>query len=309
MRTSKFRPSYLELGASGVRERAGAARKLLSPCRLCPRECGVDRLGGEKGFCRTLENAYVSSRNIHQGEEPPISGKRGSGTIFFTNCNLRCIFCQNYPISQMGVGSEVDHRELADMMLNLQNRGAHNINFVTPTHVSAAIIAALAYAISDGLTIPLVWNSSGYDAIETIRLFDGIVDIYMPDMKYAEDAPALKYSNAPHYVKTNQAAIREMHRQVGVFRMDEDGVGERGLLIRHLVLPESAAGSADVLRFIAEELSPDTYVSLMSQYFPANRMIEFPEMNRAITGAEYRVAEEALHRLGLESGYVQNYEL
>jgi len=300
-----FRPSYLELGAVSVRERAELAREMLSPCRMCPRECGADRLGGEAGFCKTLENAVVSSRNIHHGEEPPISGHRGSGAIFFSNCNLRCVFCQNYPISQMGVGSEVEHKELADMMITLQERGAHNINFVTPTHVTAAIIAALEHAIEGGLKIPLVWNSGGYDSVETLRLLDGIVDIYMPDIKYADDAPALKYSNAPNYVNINKLALMEMRRQVGALRMDVDGVAERGLLIRHLVLPGGMAGSEEALRFIAEQLSPDTYVSLMSQYFPANRAREFPEMNRAITRAEYTNAEEALYRLGLESGYIQ----
>lgn len=305
MTEAEFLPAYLKLGTAEIKSRAEKARKLLSPCSLCPRHCGVDRLKGEKGFCKTGIDAPVSSRNLHHGEEPPISGYRGSGTIFFSNCNLKCVFCQNYPISQMGVGGDVSARELGDIMLTLQRRGAHNINFVTPSHVVHAIISALVYAIEGGLRIPLVYNSSGYDSLEELELLDGIIDIYMPDMKYSDDEVAKKYSNAPNYVEVNRKAIKEMHRQVGTLVMDEEGIALRGLLIRHLVLPEGLAGTEDVLAFIANEISKDTYISLMSQYFPTNKAFQYPEISRMVNRSEYRKAVDMLHRFGLENGYIQ----
>lgn len=305
MDDSEFKPAYLELGVKSVRQRALMARELMSPCRLCPRECSVDRLGGEKGFCKTGVDPIVSSRGLHPGEEPPISGYNGSGTIFFSNCNLSCIFCQNYPISQLGVGSEIKSRQLASSMITLQERGAHNINFVTPSHVVGSILEALAIAMEEGLALPLLYNSSGYDSMDELKLLDGVVDIYLPDMKYSSDEYAAKYSSAINYVEVNRAAIKEMHRQVGVLQMDDRGIAGRGLLIRHLMLPDGKSGTEDVLKFIAEEISTDTYVSLMSQFFPANRAGDSPEMGRYVSKAEYEEATEILHKYGLESGYVQ----
>jgi len=278
---------------------------LLSPCKLCPRNCGVDRPGGELGFCKTGVKAAVSSRNLHNGEEPPISGYNGSGTIFFSRCNLRCVFCQNYPISQMNVGDPADSSELAGMMLHLEKRGAHNINFVTPSHVVAAILDALVIALEQGLKIPLVYNSSGYDSLEELRLLDGVIDIYMPDAKYSDNQGAKRLSGADNYVEVNRVALKEMHRQVGVLELDGEGVARRGLLIRHLVLPEDYAGTEDIMRFIAEELSPDTYISLMSQYFPANKSASYPDVDRPVSREEYRRALRAMEKYGLHQGFIQ----
>jgi len=325
MKAEDQTPSYLRLSDIDLSLRIRQAREMLSPCRVCPRECGVDRLSGEKGFCETGAVAEVSSYNEHHGEEPPLSGFRGSGTIFFAHCNLRCVFCQNYPISHLGHGSPVEPAGLAVMMLELQRRGCHNINFVTPTHVAPQILEALLLAIKGGLKLPLVWNSGGYDSVETLKLFDGIVDIYLPDMKYDDDANAEKYSGVPKgrgdrtsassveppvaptkgYQKVNRAAIREMHRQVGDLVMDEAGIAIRGLIVRHLVLPGELAGSEGVLRFLAEDISLGTAVSLMAQYFPANRAHEFPELARGLAAKDYRDAAEAMERLGLENGWKQ----
>ena len=300
-----YLPAYARLGLKGLKDRARQAQELLSPCQLCPRKCGVDRPGGGRGFCKTGLEAIVSSRNLHQGEEPPISGYKGSGTIFFSHCNLRCVFCQNYPISQLGIGEPVDSKGLADMMLYLQNSNAQNINFVTPSHVVAAILDALVIALEKGLRIPLVYNSSGYDSLEELQLLDGVVDIYMPDAKYSDNKAAKRLSGADDYVEVNRAALKEMHRQVGVLEMDEEGVARRGLLIRHLVLPQDFAGTEEVMRFIAEELSPETYISLMSQYFPANKTASYPDVDRAINREEYRKALRAMERHNMHHGFIQ----
>jgi len=300
-----FKPAYAHLGEKALRERARRARGLLSPCRLCPRECGVDRLNGELGFCKTPVNPMVSSRNLHFGEEPPISGHGGSGTIFFSRCNMRCVFCQNYPISQLGAGEASTPGELADMMLYLQNKGAHNINFVTPSHVVHAILEALSEAYKKGLNIPLVYNSGGYDSMAELELLDGVVDIYMPDAKYADNKTARRLSGVENYVEVNRAALKEMHRQVGVLKTDGDGVAYKGLLIRHLVLPEGLAGSDQVMEFIAEEVSPNTYISLLSQYFPANKAAAYPEIDRPVTRQEYHRALKAMERFNLNHGFIQ----
>lgn len=300
-----FKPAYAQLGEKALRERARRARGLLSPCRLCPRECGVDRINGELGFCKTTVNPIISSRHLHFGEEPAISGHGGSGTIFFSRCNMRCVFCQNYPISQLGAGETSTVSDLADMMLYLQNKGAHNINFVTPSHVVHAILGALAEAYKKGLNIPLVYNSGGYDSIAELELLDSVVDIYMPDAKYSDNKVAKRLSNVDNYVEVNRAALKEMHRQVGVLQMDEEGVAYKGLLIRHLVLPEGLAGSEQVIKFIAEEISPDTYVSLLSQYFPANKAAAWPELDRPITKQEYRKVLTAMENYNLTSGFIQ----
>jgi len=250
-----------------LKKRVEYALPLLSPCRVCPRACAADRLRDEKGECRTGRLTRVSSFDLHFGEEPPISGFRGSGAIFFSGCSLRCVFCQNFPISQLAEGRETGPEELARMMLRLQEAGAHNINLVTPTHVVPQVLEALIIADEGGLRIPLVYNSSGYDSVETLRLLDGIVDIYMPDAKYGDDDNALRLSGVEHYVETNQEALFEMFRQTGPFQTDADGIAARGVLIRHLVLPGGAAGSNGVLEFIRDRL-PGAALALMSQYHP-----------------------------------------
>ncbi|MBM3335453.1 radical SAM protein, partial [Candidatus Sumerlaeota bacterium] len=230
----------------------------------------------------------VASHNRHDGEEPPISGTRGSGTIFLSHCTMRCVFCQNFPISQKGVGRQVGAVGLAEMMLDLQRRGCHNVNFVTPTHFVHEILAALVLAVEGGFGLPLLWNTSGYESVETLKLLDGIVDIYLPDIKYADNKMAAKYSSAINYVEANRAALREMWRQVGPLVLDDDGIAQRGMIVRHLVLPRGIAGTPDCLDFLAREVSPRVHLSLMSQYFPANRAEEFPEINSQVTRREYK---------------------
>ncbi|MCX5781558.1 MAG: radical SAM protein [Elusimicrobia bacterium] len=278
---------------------------LLNPCRLCPQNCGVNRLKGEKGKCRTGNEFYISSFNVHHGEEPPISGYSGSGTIFFANCNLSCVFCQNYPISQFGHGKKSNIPELVKIMLELQNQGVHNINFVTPTHVVPWICEALLEAKSKGLKIPVVYNCGGYESIETLKLLDGVIDIYMPDAKYSIDEKAFKYSNAKNYWGINKIAIEEMFRQVGNLVIDKLGIAKKGLLIRHLVLPNDITGSKKVLNFISKNISPKTYLSLMSQYHPAHNAIKFPELNRSVSKEEYKPIVEYAHKLGLDNGWIQ----
>jgi len=288
-----------------IRARLKDAFYLLESCRVCPRRCGVNRLKGQTGICGIGFLPSVSSDNLHFGEEPPISGKRGSGTIFLTGCSLGCSFCQNYPISRLGHGKPVDFPKLAGMMLRLQALGAHNINFVTPTHVGPQILAALSIAFRKGLRIPLVYNCGGYESVDMLKLFDGIVDIYLPDMKYADPKMASTYSHASDYPDVNRAAILEMHRQVGSLRLDEAGNAVRGLIIRHLVLPNAVAGTESVLQFIAERVSPETAVSLMRQYFPAHQAPGLPTVNRKITPREYARAKALLERFGLVNGWLQ----
>jgi len=302
-------PSYLRLLESGELERrAEEALARLSSCRLCPRRCEVDRLAGERGYCRAGRQAVVASWNVHPWEEPPISGRRGSGTIFFSGCSGRCRFCQNYPISQLGVGRPVDEDELADMMLELQDRGCHNLNLVTPTHFVPQILNALVRAARQGLALPLVYNSSGYEEVETLRLLDGVVDIYLPDAKYADDQAAREFSGFLHYVEANRAALKEMYRQVGELQVDEEGTAIRGLIIRHLVLPGGVAGTPQVLSWIARELSPTVHVSLLSQYFPAHRALGHPLLGRKLTWEEYDAAIAAFEAAGLENGWLQELE-
>ncbi len=296
----------VEKKISLLKERVENAFSLLEKCSVCPRNCGVNRLEGEKGVCRVGKELLISTASLHFGEEPPVSGWQGSGTIFFSSCNLKCIFCQNYSISHQGHGYIVSLEELADAMLSLQKKGAHNINLVTPTHFAPQIMAALLQAYKKGLAIPIVYNCGGYESLEMLKLWDGIVDVYMPDMKYGNGENARKYSSAPDYPQINQEGVLEMHRQVGDLRMDSRGIAQRGLLIRHLVLPNNIAGSETVLRFLAEKVSCRTYISLMSQYFPQYRAGEFPELNRRITRAEYARAKEIMEKLGLTSGWNQN---
>jgi len=303
-RESEWEPAYLELHRQGeLKRRVEAAYERLRACSLCPRECGVDRLESAKGAgCRTGVRALVSSFTPHFGEESPLVGKGGSGTIFFANCNLRCDFCQNYDISQLGQGREVEPEELARMMLWLQERGCHNINLVSPTHVVPQALAGLLIAAEAGLRLPVVYNTGGYDARPTLELLDGVVDIYMPDMKYVDADVAWNLSHVQDYPRHNQKAVREMHRQVGDLVLDQRGVARRGLLVRHLVLPAGLAGTAGVVRFLAEEISRDTYLNVMDQYRPCYRAAELPSLGRRLTGQEYQEAvqlalDAGLHRL------------
>ncbi len=263
-----FTPSYLKLHRNGIlKERAEQIEEILEDCTLCPNECHVNRINGEYGICRSGILPVVSSFSPHFGEEPVLTGRGGSGTIFFTNCNLTCIFCQNYDISQLGSGLEVSYRELARMMLFLQGRGCHNINFVTPTHMVYAILKALPTAIERGLNVPLVYNSGGYDSVKTLRLLDGIFDIYMPDMKYADEKTAFELSGIHNYPDTAMMAIREMYLQAGDLETDNSNIAVRGLIIRHLVLPQNTAGTDRIINFVAG-LSGNTYFNLMDQYRP-----------------------------------------
>ena len=259
----------------------------------------MDRTSGEKGICGTLDKPFVSSYGPHFGEEPPLVGIRGSGTIFFTNCNLKCVFCQNYDISHIGEGSEISHEELANIMVGLQQMGCHNINLVTPTHQVPMIMRAVMIAKEKGLGLPIVYNTGGYDSLETLRALDGIVDIYMPDFKYSDAEAAKKYSKAPDYPKAARAALREMHRQVGDLVLDEKGIALRGMIVRHLVLPEGLAGTEEAMRFLAEELSRDTYVNIMDQYRPCYKAHEYPALSRRINKLEYEDAVRLARKAGL----------
>jgi putative pyruvate formate lyase activating enzyme len=294
-------PSYLSLLPSGeLQQRVEAAYARLAACDICPRHCGADRLAGELGECHIGELARVSSYGPHHGEEDVLRGWRGSGTIFFTRCNLHCLFCQNADISQTDDGDLLTPAELAAIMLRLQAAGCHNINLVSPSHVVPQILAAVLLAAQAGLRLPLVCNTGGYDNLATLALLDGVVDIYMPDMKYADPAAGLRYSLAPDYPRINQAAVKEMHRQVGDLQVDAQGLAVRGLLVRHLVLPNQLAGTQEIARFLAEEISPATYLNVMAQYRPAWRAGCFPELSRPITRDEYRAAVQAALDAGLQ---------
>ena len=282
-----------------MRDRAQKARAILEECRLCPRACGVNRLSRESGQCQVTDKVMVSSYGPHMGEEAPLVGRNGSGTIFFSYCNLHCIFCQNYTISQLGEGSPVDSETLADMMLSLQARGCHNINLVSPSHVVPYILEALEIAAEKGLKLPLVYNTGGYDALETLKLLDGIVDIYMPDMKYADSKTAERLSGIKGYPRINRAAVSEMHRQVGDLEIDDNGIARRGLLVRHLVLPEGLAGTKEVVRFLADEISTNTYLNIMSQYRPCHKAFDVPTLNRPLKDKEFNETIELAHRQGL----------
>jgi putative pyruvate formate lyase activating enzyme len=295
-------PAYLELHQTGeLVRRAKAAERLLEGCRVCPRECLVQRLQGETGVCGVADQAMISSYGPHYGEERPLVGFGGSGTIFLAHCNLCCVFCQNFEISQQDDGRIVSTPELAGMVLDLQGMGCHNINFVTPTHQVPQILRALSIAVDGGLHVPLVYNCGGYESLETLRLLDGIFDIYMPDFKYADADVAKRYSKVENYPEITKLAFREMHRQVGDLTMDARRIARRGLLVRHLVLPNGLAGTDEVVRFLAG-LSKDTYVNILDQYRPCYRAHEYPPLARRPTRAELdealRLARDAgLHRL------------
>ncbi|MGD2079773.1 MAG: radical SAM protein [Nitrospirota bacterium] len=297
---NSFTPAYLVLGEEELLQKAARAEEIIRHCALCPRRCGVDRTAGEKGFCRILDRPVVSSHGPHFGEEAPLVGRSGSGTIFFTGCNLGCIFCQNWTISHALQGSEVSTGRLAGYMLELQGLGCHNVNLVTPTHQVPMILRALVEARREGLRLPLVYNCGGYEQLETIKLLDGVVDIYMPDFKYSDPGPARKYSQAKDYPEVAKAAIREMHRQVGDLAMDDDGIALRGLLLRHLVLPGGLAGTGEVVRFVARELSKDTYINIMGQYHPCYEAFNYPPLDRDIMAGEFEEAVAMAREAGLK---------
>lgn len=301
----QFRPAYLALYESGeLQRRVKQGIASLESCQVCPRDCKVNRLEDKTAVCKTGRLAQVASYFAHFGEEDCLRGHKGSGTIFFSMCNLRCVFCQNYDISQASKGKEVSPERLAEMMLELQDEGCHNINFVTPEHVVPQMLEAIPHAVEGGLRLPIVYNTSAYDSLSSLALLDGVVDVYMPDFKFWDSKIALMYVKAKDYADSARAAIKEMHRQVGDLETDERGLAKRGLMIRHLVMPDGLAQTRDIMRFIATEISADTYVNIMAQYYPAGKVDSenYSQINRNITDAEYEEAiaiahEEGLHRL------------
>ena len=295
-----YSASYLGLLESNeLKKRVYEAYHQLTHCRICAHECGINRMGGDVGFCGTGSHAIVSSYGRHLGEEYPIRGERGSGTIFFSRCNLHCQYCQNSDISQAPAGDEIDAKDLAYIMLEIQGMGCHNINLVSPSHVVPQILAGLFVAAKAGLNIPLVYNTGGYDHLNTLNLLDGIIDIYMPDMKYANDDIGKKYSGISDYPKVNQSAVIEMHKQVSDLSCDKRGIAYRGLLIRHLILPNNIESTRKILSFISNNISKNTYINLMDQYHPAYNAYKFPELNRRITKEEYDEALKSAKSLGL----------
>jgi putative pyruvate formate lyase activating enzyme len=296
-------PLYLEkLTPNDLKERSEALQKLFNECRICPNECMAKRSEGETGDCHSTDEVIISSVSPHFGEEPPLVGSHGSGTIFFTNCNLSCEFCQNYDISHLGIGEKVTIEDLARSMLKLQQRGCHNINLVTPTHFTAQIVDALILAVEKGLEQPIVYNCGGYESVETLKLLENIVDIYMPDIKYSVDENALKYSGIKNYWKVVTSAVKEMHRQVGDLKISKRGIAQRGLLIRHLLLPNGVAGSKKVIDFVTNVISTESYLNIMDQYRPTYNANKYEKLNRRITPSEYKeVVDYALSK-GLRKG-------
>lgn len=296
-------PSYLNLSKKELDSRIEKLFKILENCEICPRKCHVNRLKEKTGFCKLGDLPVVSAHHPHFGEESVLVGQRGSGTIFFTSCNLACVYCQNYEISQLRIGKEISFEKLAEMMISLQDRGCHNINLVTPTPQVPAILKALSIAIEQGLKLPLVYNTSAYDSVEVLKLLNGIVDIYMPDAKYSDDKIALRYSNVENYFKIMKKAIKEMHKQVGDLILNESGIAIRGLLIRHLVLPNNLAGSEKIFKFLAKEVGPDTFLNIMDQYCPYYKAFEFPELSRRITVEEYQKTIRLAKKVDLKRLY------
>ena len=297
---TSFEPAYIHTFKQGLlREKITKAYSLLKSCNLCPRKCGVDRLSGETGFCKTAKLAWVSSYNPHFGEEAPLVGTRGSGTIFFTHCNLLCLFCQNFEISHQGHGQQLSNDELAGIMLLLQNQGCHNINFVTPSHVVPQILSAVEIAVQHGLSVPLVFNTGCYDRIATLKLLDGVFDIYMPDFKFWDSHVAEITCQAPDYPEVAKKALIEMHRQVGDLEIDDAGIARRGLIIRHLVLPDGMAGTREIMRFIAKNLSSDSYVNVMAQYRPCGRAAEVKGLDSHLSPQDYHEAVQAAKQEGI----------
>ena len=303
MPAREFEPAYLALHRTGeLQRRAQEAVARLAECRFCPRNCGVNRLADRTAACKTGRYAVTSSYFAHRGEEDCLRGWNGSGTIFFAWCNLRCVFCQNFETSQLGEGATTSPQHLAAMMLRLQDSGCHNINFVTPEHVVPQVLEALVLAVGRGLRLPLVYNTSAFDSLDSLELMDGVVDIYMPDFKFWDPALAKLYIKAPNYPEAARRAIREMHRQVGPLVLDKNGIAKRGVLLRHLVMPGGIAGTREIMQWIASELGPETYINLMAQYAPAGRVLEedrYADIDRRITQSEFREALAAARECGL----------
>jgi len=300
MNDYSFTPAYLKLPPGILANKVEEAEEILKKCTLCPRECGIDRTAGEKGFCKTGDKLFISSYSPHFGEEKPLVGRFGSGTIFMGNCNLGCVFCQNYSISHLGEGVEISFEKLSDVMLSLQEQGCHNINLVTPTHQMPMILRSLLIASGKGLKLPIVYNCGGYESLHAIEILDGIIDIYMPDFKYIDPGMALKYSKAEDYPQAVMTAIKEMYRQVGDLITDKRGIAMRGLLVRHLVLPGGVAGTSGVVKFIAEKISKNTYINIMDQYHPCYKAFEKPPLDRRITLEEYGEAVKLATAAGLK---------
>jgi len=294
-----FTPAYLQLPPGILADKVREAEEILKECNLCPRQCEVDRTSGEKGFCKTGDKPFISSYGSHFGEERPLVGKFGSGTIFMGHCNLGCIFCQNYSISHIGEGVEMSFEKLADVMLSLQQEGCHNINLVTPTHQMPMLLRAILVASEKGLKLPIVYNCGGYESLHALEILDGIVDIYMPDFKYMDPAMGLMYTEAEGYPEAAKTALKEMHRQVGDLLIDKRGIALRGLLVRHLVLPGGIAGTAGAVKFIAEDISKNTYINIMDQYHPCFKASDNPPLDRRITTQEYAEAIELAEKAGL----------
>jgi putative pyruvate formate lyase activating enzyme len=293
-----YRPSYLGLSSQEFKEKIDGLKELSTKCSICPHCCGVNRGRGERGFCEAGMRVRISSAFPHFGEEDVLTGVRGSGTIFFAHCNLKCVFCQNYNLSQGLEGREVEVEALALSMLKLQKMGCHNINLVSPSHYVPQIAQAIWIASKEGLSLPIVYNTGGYDSVETLKLLDRIIDIYMPDTKYMDEGLARRYSNIPNYPQVLKAALKEMHRQVGDLII-QNGLAIRGLLIRHLILPGKLSGTKEVLEFIANEISRDTYINLMAQYYPTNKAHLYPELCRRISKDELEEALRHANELGL----------
>jgi putative pyruvate formate lyase activating enzyme len=302
--TSTGRPPS-EAKLAVVRAANAKLNDALKCCRICPRRCGVDRTAGKAGYCRAFQNPVVYSYAPHRGEEPPISGRNGSGTIFFSGCSMKCAYCQNYQFSQLGHGKEMSVPELAACMLFLEKKGCHNINLVSPTHYLPQILLALEIALGEWLIIPLVYNTSGYELTDTIKLLEGIVDIYLPDMRYADERMAARYSDAPDYVKYDRDSVMLMHNQVGNLVLDENGIAVKGLIIRLLVMPDGISATEESLRYVRDKISPDVYLSIMSQYYPTYRAMEFKELSRGVTSREYKNVIDTARRLGLNNGWIQ----
>lgn len=295
-----FEAAYIKSIKAGLlAQKIEKAYALTEACHLCPRKCGINRPSGETGICKTAQNAWVSSYTPHFGEESPLVGSHGSGTIFFTHCNLMCLFCQNFDISHQGQGQEASCEQIAAIMLALQKQGCHNINFVTPSHVVPQILSAVDIAAQNGLKIPLVYNSGGYDRVETLRLLEGVFDIYMPDFKFWDPDIAKSACDAPDYPEIARKALMEMYRQVGDLQMDSEGIAQRGLLVRHLVLPDGQAGTREVMRFIAKRISCDTYVNIMSQYRPCGRAAEIGGLDIYPSKADFKAALNAARQEGI----------
>ena len=288
-----------------IRTAIDLLKNSMEKCVMCPRRCGVNRAGGKAGYCRAPLNPVIYSYIAHRGEEPALSGTKGSGTIFFTHCNMKCVYCQNYIFSQLDNGEMVSIERLAAIMLEMQKKGCHNINLVSPTHFVPQIIAALGQATERGLAIPIVYNTSGYDSLETIKMLDGIIDVYMPDMRYSDNKNAAAYSDAPDYVEHNRRCLKEMHRQAGDLELNGKGIAIKGLIVRLLVLPGGISGTVESLRFIKEEISKNTYISVMSQYYPTFKSYNFKELSRGITKEEYQNVVDEAHRLELNNGWIQ----